>query len=536
MLKYLFFFLISFSACAQSFDSDIEYFVRKLKLPAAAIAVAKGDSLVYFKGIGYGNEQTREKITADHIFSIASLTKTFTALALEEAVKEGKLSWNNTIGKFPNRFFTPGRWTRETTLAHIVSHTSESNPIGSNFVYNGSKYNIAFNAFEILNHADNTNEITRRFTTELENRILRPLKMDHTIVRYDSVQSRNLENLVVSPRNFTDSSGGYSTEKINMQGIQCGPGFGMMSSASDLIRYSSALNRQFEESFREISKPFYPGSPYGLGWFTTTFEGLKINWVYGYGNNDSAILLTIPEKDLTFIFLCATSVSSASMRLGYGNPLNSPLVVSFLKNYVLHIPSGETVDYQKSEAEILSKIKDLEKKYHSEIFTEELYAKASLGIYLPGSLEKDKAAAEKLLVLYLNNSSTYFDLKNPAVFELIENCKNENTWRLGEKLTKKYQKAGYFHPSVAVSSGKILEKLDKKPEALACYKTLADSDFYRENSDKFFAVMKLARFYYASNPALSKTYLERLIRDKDLISSTDSQYLEAKEMLKKIKN
>jgi len=48
------------------------------------------------------------------------------------------------------------------------------------------------------------------------------------------------------------------------------------------------------------------------------------------------------------------------------------------------------------------------------------------------------------------------------------------------------------------------------------------------------ALMKLAKYFQASDPALSKRYLANLIRYKEYVNAQDNQYKEAKELISKL--
>jgi CubicO group peptidase (beta-lactamase class C family) len=214
-----------------------------LHLPGLAVGVALGDSLIFFKGMGTANPSTNEPLTADHIFPIASVTKSFTAIALKQMEGEGKLSLNDPISKYPNQYFTPARWNQQTTLGQLISQTAESAPPGSQFVYNGSKFNIVFNAFSAINKTNIPNDITRPFTDEIQKRILTPLKMEHTLLRFSENEHGYLKKWIAPVYRLNDADGKFTPLDVNLLNMQSGPGFGMMSSVNDLVRYSAALGQ-----------------------------------------------------------------------------------------------------------------------------------------------------------------------------------------------------------------------------------------------------------------------------------------------------
>ena len=119
------------------------------------------------------------------------------------------------------------------------------------------------------------------------------------------------------------------------------PASGLLSCIKDLTAYTTGLDADrllTKSSYRKMTSPFIcndgRASAYGLGWFVTDFNGVALHWAYGLGDSDSSILVRVPSRKLSLILLCNCSFATAPSRLGGGNPLTSPFVVSFLKHFV----------------------------------------------------------------------------------------------------------------------------------------------------------------------------------------------------------
>ena len=530
--------LVSKSSQAQtlnSFKNDVERYAHRLKLPTLAVGVAHGDSLIFFTSVGSATLEAGTSITPDHIFSIASLTKSFTSVVMQQLEGEGKLSLTDPIDKFPNRYFTKERWTRNTTLAHILSQTSESRPEGSNFVYNGGKYNIVFNAFEAINPPKDGESMTRPFTKEVERRILTPLKMDHTLVRYDDARHDELHSYVVPNHHFHPTTQKFTAKAPNITQMECGPGYGMLSSLADLVKYSCALDEGVlisKVQYEKITSPFYPDSPYGMGWFTCNFEGYDLHWAYGYGSADASLLVKVPSRKLTFILLSSSDVPSGSTRLGYGNPLNSPLVCSFIRNYLLNDPDQLriTADSRMTE-EFLEKVK----KSHSRIFIEEAFAIASATLFsaTTNAIQKrESIAALKTLVKCFPNDSIW---DSPTAFELMAAQDDMDLLRFaGDVAMQLLSSRKMFHPASLYYAGVLQEKLQNSKDAMKFFMMLAEGEANNEQWYKFDALLKLGKYFQGSEPTRSKKYFAALIRLKEYINAADDQYKEAKELISKL--
>ena len=61
----------------------------------------------------------------------------------------------------------------------------------------------------------------------------------------------------------------------------------------------------------------------------------KLVWHYGYGAADSALLVRVPRRNLTFVALANSDQMSACSLLGDGDLLTSPVAISFVKHFVI---------------------------------------------------------------------------------------------------------------------------------------------------------------------------------------------------------
>jgi len=90
--------------------------------PGAALLVAKNGKTIYAKGFGLANIDTKEKISAETNFRMASVSKQFTAMCIMLLVKQQKISYDDNLLKFfPN-------WNKpvgaKITIRHLLTHSS----------------------------------------------------------------------------------------------------------------------------------------------------------------------------------------------------------------------------------------------------------------------------------------------------------------------------------------------------------------------------------------------------------------------------
>ena len=74
--------------------------IAKGSATGVAVAVAYGGRIVWEEGFGWANRETGVKVTPRTPFSLASITKSFTATTVMTLVAEGKVSLDEPANKY----------------------------------------------------------------------------------------------------------------------------------------------------------------------------------------------------------------------------------------------------------------------------------------------------------------------------------------------------------------------------------------------------------------------------------------------------
>ena len=69
------------------------------RIPGAVVAVARKGKLVYYEAVGWRDKAANAPMTTDTIFSIASMTKPMTSVALMQLSEEGRVLVTDPVGK-----------------------------------------------------------------------------------------------------------------------------------------------------------------------------------------------------------------------------------------------------------------------------------------------------------------------------------------------------------------------------------------------------------------------------------------------------
>ena len=106
--------------------------VEENHIPGVGVGINKNGERLYEKGFGHRDVENGLEITPDTIFGIASMTKSFTCVAIMQLQEAGKLSVHDKILKYLPEFRTADmEKTKQITIHHLMTHTAGIPPIST---------------------------------------------------------------------------------------------------------------------------------------------------------------------------------------------------------------------------------------------------------------------------------------------------------------------------------------------------------------------------------------------------------------------
>ncbi|HLM01205.1 MAG TPA: serine hydrolase [Pyrinomonadaceae bacterium] len=180
---------------------------------------------------------------------------------------------------------------------------------------------------------------------------------------------------------------------------------GLISTVLDMAKYDIAidqnrfLNRETQAlAFTPTVSTRGETLPYGLGWFTQNYKGLKMFWHYGYWTGNSSFILKIPEKNITFIAMANTDNLSRPTDLGAGDALTSPVGMAFLKTFIFPELFGANlpeINWKAAAEELKTGIKQTSGKPYADIYVKDLISRVRINQSVG-----QRAEASRLMKLY----------------------------------------------------------------------------------------------------------------------------------------
>lgn len=317
------------------FEKEVEAVQSRLKIPALSVAVLENQRVILIRGLGFADVENRIPATADTVYSIASLTKTFASTLIMQLVEQGKLDLDEPVSHYSSDFKDDS-----VKIKHLLSHTSAGVP-GERFQYDGQRFDALTAVIE--------KKTGKPFLNVLVETIFDPLAMSssvpyHNVVvdadrwaaslgtehldRYQTVLSR-----LAQPYSYYGA--GETVHATYPPRDYVGASAGILSTVRDLAKYDIAIDRHvlLRKATQERAwTPFMSNGgqrlPYGLGWFVTDYHGHKLVWHYGqWGSGFSAVYLKVPERKVSIILLAN---SEALADIGYEDITDNSFACSFL--------------------------------------------------------------------------------------------------------------------------------------------------------------------------------------------------------------
>lgn len=108
-------------ATVAELDRVVEHALKDGGAPGVSVAIARHGRVLYEKGVGYADLENQVPVTPETVFPIGSVTKTMTALAIQQLVAAGKVELDAPVGRYLPDLPSPAR---DVKIRYLLDHTS----------------------------------------------------------------------------------------------------------------------------------------------------------------------------------------------------------------------------------------------------------------------------------------------------------------------------------------------------------------------------------------------------------------------------
>ncbi|WP_432809383.1 serine hydrolase domain-containing protein [Pantanalinema sp. GBBB05] len=271
-------------------------------IPGLALAITHDNQVLHIKG--YGRANAHESVTPQTQFAIASLSKSFTAVAVLQLVEAGQINLDapvkqylpdftltdavtasritirqllNQLSGLSDRGFSEALLPQPTTNAERVTSLRQAQIVaapGAEFHYFNPNYDVLARVVEVVSG--------QTFSDYLRSHLFMPLQMSQTLHATTMTEAQQRANHLATGHLMAFAIPFAAPELSGYLGGNAG----VISTAEDMAKYLILHSNggQFEDTQLLTpdsmallhTPPSQIDSPYAMGWFATTENGRQI--------------------------------------------------------------------------------------------------------------------------------------------------------------------------------------------------------------------------------------------------------------------
>jgi len=297
---------LSVSEFVQELDAYLETNTEK-DIFSGVVLVAREGKSIFKKAYGMADRERNISNQVNTRFCIGSMNKMFTAVAIAQLVEQGRLSYDDLIGKYLGAEWILSEVGEKVKISHLLSHTSgiaeyltDEFFISSADIYRtledykpivkeksltfkpGTRWEYCNTGFILLGAI--IEEVTDKdYSDYIKEHIYDPAEMDNTIV-FDP--NKTLPNLAMGYEKVQEEGKAFWRKTAFAGNINGQPSGGGFSTVDDLLKFAEALrsdlliSRESKELLMS-AKPGLSSSEYGYGFIISSDS--KFGRVVGHG-------------------------------------------------------------------------------------------------------------------------------------------------------------------------------------------------------------------------------------------------------------
>jgi CubicO group peptidase (beta-lactamase class C family) len=317
-------------------DRFITHQMTTQHVPGLALAITYGNQVLHVKG--YGKAKAQQPVTPQIQFPIASLSKSFTAIAVLQLVEAGKIDLDAPVKRYvPELTLADTKTTNQITVRHLLNHTSglsdlsfseaflpqpttnaervqslqKAHPVaapGTEFHYFNPNYDVLARVVEVVSG--------QAFGEYLRSHIFTPLQMYQTFHATTMTEAQRRSDRMATGHLMAFAIPFVAQELSGYLGGNAG----VISTAEDMAKYLILHSNGGRFEDKQLltpdsmalmhTSPLQLKSPYAMGWFVVTEHSRQIlqhNGILSTFYTDVAVL---PNEKYSIALLYNVSAAS----------------------------------------------------------------------------------------------------------------------------------------------------------------------------------------------------------------------------------
>ena len=114
----------SASGLGSMLDSVVPAAMAAERIPGAVVTVVSGGRVIFSKGYGFADLESRRSMTDSTIVRIGSISKIMTAVAVAQLIDRGRVHLDSNVHRYLRDLRIRTRYRTPTTVRHLLTHTA----------------------------------------------------------------------------------------------------------------------------------------------------------------------------------------------------------------------------------------------------------------------------------------------------------------------------------------------------------------------------------------------------------------------------
>ena len=463
----------------ENLDKILNEYMGKNCIPGLAVGVVYDNEVIYTKGFGVKNIETKELINEYSLFHMASVSKTFVATGIMQLVERGKINLDSYLIEYLPYFELKDDRYKKITIRQMLSHISGMPDVNDyewdkpqydegaleRFVRSVKEDSLMWEPGEKFAYSNNAFEILGDVIAKVSGVSFEDFMKENILDILDMRESNFFKPLVskelITTPHVLDLENGCKVSEVFPYNRAHGPSSTLCSNVVEMCNYAIANMNEgrfkfakivetesYSELWRAQATTGWGGytSEIGLAWFLGEYKGVKVKSHSGGDTGFRSKLVLFPEIDVALVMMINSDYASIDnicsniMDIVLGHEAKS--IKDSLANYIL-----KTMVNNNSEIALKEYYEIKENSIEKYIVSEGEFNSLAYGL-LGGKRNKEAIELLKISLISFPESSNLYD--SLGEIYLIDGNK--------EMALESYKKSVELNPN-NIRGKKILEEV-----------------------------------------------------------------------------
>lgn len=327
----------------KNLDKVLNEYMGKNFIPGLAVGIVYDNEVIYRKGFGVKNIETKEPINEHSLFHMASVSKTFVATGIMQLAEQGKMNLDSYLIEYLPYFELKDDRYKKITIRQMLNHISGMPDVDDyewdkpqydegaleRFVRSVKDDSLMWEPGEKFAYSNTAYEILGDVIAKVSGVSFEDYMKENILDILDMKESNFLKPLVskelITTPHVLDLENGCRLSEVFPYNRAHGPSSTLCSNVVEMCNYAIANMNEgsfkvakiveiesYSELWREQAITGWGGYTAGIGlaWFLGEYKGVKVKSHSGGDTGFRSKLVLFPEIDVALVMMINSDYAS----------------------------------------------------------------------------------------------------------------------------------------------------------------------------------------------------------------------------------